>query len=150
MVVNPLAMETSLVQVEGSQRQAEEKSHPPATSDGIGSSAVSSDKVSISPEARQQLDALKNEGQGKEDRPETPSQGTSLTMGKSENDEKEDAVDELEETNSDIKKKEDEIQEAKTTFVGSEEERARKLKELKQDLDDLEDTQKELQSTLAS
>lgn len=151
MTVTPLGQESFLAQVDGSQRRPqEETANSPTDGDKAGGVAASSDKVNISPEARQQLDAKKNEGQNQDEPREEQSQTTTLTMGRSKSDEKEDAVDELEDTNSDIKKKEDEIQEAKTTFVGSEEEKARKLKELKQDLDDLEDTKKELQSTLAS
>lgn len=149
MTVNPLGQESVLGQVDSSQREhKEENLNTQASNESTDGLVASSDKVSISPEARQQLDTQK--GEGKDGGQEKPAQTTAFTMGKSGNDEKEDAVDELEETNSDIKKKEDEIQEAKITFAGSEEEKAQKLKELKQDLDDLEDTKKELQSTLAS
>lgn len=62
---------------------------------------------------------------------------------------KEETVDELKDTESDLRKKKDELQEVKTTFFGSEEDQARKIKEIKKDIDDLTDTKDELESKLS-
>jgi len=111
------------------------------------------DSVSISREGRDKAAAMQN-SQAADSAEGREGEKTTFTMRQGKGDEagdadKEEAVDELKDTNSDIKKKKDELQEAKTAFFGSEEEQARKIKDLKQDIDDLEDTKKQLESELS-
>ncbi len=112
------------------------------------------DNVEISKAGRAKAEAMKTEkaaGQTDEDGSEKSKSFTikDRSEGQNNNSDKEEAVDELKDTNSDIKKKKDELQEAKTAFFGSDEEQAEKIKEIKQDIDDLEDAKKELESKLS-
>lgn len=153
MVVMQLEPSGIPVQTEGLERP--EKPVAPKGGKGETGNAPSGDTIAISDEARAKVESLRGDALQK-DRgdDESKDQSVTLTMGgsnqKSGEADKEKAVEELEDTDSDIKKKKDEIQEAKTTFVGSEEERERKIKELKLDLSDLEDTKKDLQSQLSA
>lgn len=116
------------------------------------------DTVSISDMGRRRSAAMMSEGgelKDREGRGSDKREGGTVKVavqmgGKSGDSSKEDAVDELKDTETDISKKEDEIEQVKTTFIGTDDDKERKLKELKQDLDDLKDTKKKLESELAS
>lgn len=63
---------------------------------------------------------------------------------------KEATVDELQDTESNIRSKKQELQQAKTGFATSEDEREQQVKQIKQEINDLEKTKQELQSDLSS
>lgn len=151
MSIAPITVAGSHVHVGGTA--PEEVSGASKKADNAQRQESSFDKVDISDEAREKAAQMKSGKAPKEGRGEDE-QGGAFEMKKSSakttgNADKIDAVDELKDTNSEIKKKKDELQQAKTAFMGSEEERAKKIKELKQDIDDLEETQKQLESKLS-
>lgn len=109
------------------------------------------DTVEISDQGREKAEAMRT---GVADQT-TDSERTTLSMGArparqpGETD-KEGAVEELQDTDSDIKKKTDELESARRSSLGSEDERAAEVKKLERELRELRDTKKELQSDLAS
>lgn len=135
--------------------------------DRQGASEESFDSVSISSRGRElaaemsertgrgeESDNDRKGGKDRDDGEATQKGGQNLSgMSIGEEDtqsEKEEAVEELKDTNADLKDKKQELQEAKASSIGTEDEREQKIKDLKQDISDLEDTKQELESTLAS
>ncbi|MBG3875824.1 hypothetical protein FVW20_01980 [Desulfovibrio oxamicus] len=123
-----------------------------------GNPSNAHDKVEISDEGRARAEEMKagkaaakdggSVGDNK-DEESRPLKIKTRSRGEASGVDKEDAVDELKDTESDIRTKEGELQETKTAFFGSGEEQAEKIKELKQDIDDLKDAKKKLESKLS-
>lgn len=118
-----------------------------------GAATVSADRVEISEKGRQRAREMQA-GAGGDSPRESRQSGVAFGGGqgadKAGDADKEEAVDELEDKNSDIKKKKEQLQSAKVSFTGTDEEQAREIKRIEQDLRDLEDERKDIEGQLAT
>ncbi|WP_147819423.1 hypothetical protein [Salidesulfovibrio onnuriiensis] len=110
--------------------------------------AAEGDKLSISQEAKEKAAEMTSQESGDKSQAKSGEGGVKLTMGNQSGAEGASSGDDLQDAQTEVSKKEKEIEELEANFIGSDEDRKRELSKLNRELEDLEDAEKQLQNQI--